>query len=228
MTGDCNTNRRRRERKSPACRGEGSAVGPLLFARALPLRCAASAVLTTYGERSLATTRLKARFNHVPIVLLERLLHTANSPTSFVEGVLHRQYQHRGAPPPPPQQDTKSASKWIGYPCGPSSVNSVLLRRTSWYSHRMAFESLCYRSGIRLCVICDLRSALGNIFCNSRMSLVLPCMRVGAATPRLAEAPARDGLLCSYNAARGALLRESLAVIKHSQHSQQLSTLAAG
>jgi hypothetical protein len=27
------------------------------------------------------------------------------------------------------------------------------------------------------------------------MGLALPCMRVGAATPRLAEAPARDGIL---------------------------------
>jgi hypothetical protein len=48
-----------------------------------------------HGKRSPATTRLKARFNHVPIVSLERLLHTFNSPTSFVERVFHCQYQHR-------------------------------------------------------------------------------------------------------------------------------------
>jgi hypothetical protein len=32
--------------KLAVCRGEGSVVGPLLAARALPLRCAASTVLT--------------------------------------------------------------------------------------------------------------------------------------------------------------------------------------
>jgi hypothetical protein len=38
--------RRRRKKKLSACRGEGSVVGPLLAARALPLRCAASTMLT--------------------------------------------------------------------------------------------------------------------------------------------------------------------------------------
>jgi hypothetical protein len=36
----------KKKKKLSACRGEGSAVGPLLAARALPLRCAASTVLT--------------------------------------------------------------------------------------------------------------------------------------------------------------------------------------
>jgi hypothetical protein len=35
------------EEEVVACRGEGSAVGPLLAARALPLRCAASTVLSS-------------------------------------------------------------------------------------------------------------------------------------------------------------------------------------
>jgi hypothetical protein len=47
------------------------------------------------------------------------------------------------------------------------------------------------------------------------MGLALPCMRVGAVTPRLAEAPLEKGP-CSCNTARGALLRDSFAVIKHS------------
>ena len=34
-----------KEKELSACRGEGSAVGPLLAARALPLRCAASTML---------------------------------------------------------------------------------------------------------------------------------------------------------------------------------------
>jgi hypothetical protein len=38
---------KKKKGKSSACRGEGSAVGPLLAARALPLRCAASAVLSS-------------------------------------------------------------------------------------------------------------------------------------------------------------------------------------
>jgi hypothetical protein len=37
-----------RKKELTACRGEGSAAGPLLAARALPLRCAVSAVLTIY------------------------------------------------------------------------------------------------------------------------------------------------------------------------------------
>jgi hypothetical protein len=36
-----------KKKKLSACRGEGSAVGPLLAARALPLRCAAGAVLSS-------------------------------------------------------------------------------------------------------------------------------------------------------------------------------------
>jgi hypothetical protein len=36
-----------RKKKLSACRGEGSVVGLLLAARALPLRCAASAMITT-------------------------------------------------------------------------------------------------------------------------------------------------------------------------------------
>jgi hypothetical protein len=40
--------RTKKKNKLPAFRGEGSAVGPLLAARALPLRCAASTVLTIY------------------------------------------------------------------------------------------------------------------------------------------------------------------------------------
>jgi hypothetical protein len=35
------------KKKLSACRGEGSVVGPLLAARALPLRCAASTVLSS-------------------------------------------------------------------------------------------------------------------------------------------------------------------------------------
>jgi hypothetical protein len=35
-----------KEKELSACRGEGSAVGPLLAARALSLRCTASAMLT--------------------------------------------------------------------------------------------------------------------------------------------------------------------------------------
>jgi hypothetical protein len=51
--------RRRRRRSANACRGGGSAVGPLLAARALPLRCAAStmlssALLALYLTRTLA------------------------------------------------------------------------------------------------------------------------------------------------------------------------------
>jgi hypothetical protein len=38
--------KKKKEKKLPACRGEGSAAGPLLAARALSLRCAASTVLT--------------------------------------------------------------------------------------------------------------------------------------------------------------------------------------
>jgi hypothetical protein len=34
------------KKKLCACRGEGGVVGPLLDARALPLRCAASTLLT--------------------------------------------------------------------------------------------------------------------------------------------------------------------------------------
>jgi hypothetical protein len=37
----------RRRRGLAACRGEGSVAGPLLAARALPLRCAGSAVLSS-------------------------------------------------------------------------------------------------------------------------------------------------------------------------------------
>jgi hypothetical protein len=37
--------RQKEKRSGNACRSEGSVVGPLLAARALPLRCAASAVL---------------------------------------------------------------------------------------------------------------------------------------------------------------------------------------
>jgi hypothetical protein len=35
----------KKKKKLSACRGEGSLVGPLLAARALPLRCAASTML---------------------------------------------------------------------------------------------------------------------------------------------------------------------------------------
>jgi hypothetical protein len=35
------------DKESPACRGEGGVVVPLLAARALSLRCAASTILTT-------------------------------------------------------------------------------------------------------------------------------------------------------------------------------------
>jgi hypothetical protein len=48
-----------------------------------------------HEEISSATARLKARSNHVPIVPLERLLRAVNSPTSFIERVLYRHYQHR-------------------------------------------------------------------------------------------------------------------------------------
>jgi hypothetical protein len=37
---------KKKKKKLSACRGEGSVVGPLLAARALSLRCAASTVLT--------------------------------------------------------------------------------------------------------------------------------------------------------------------------------------
>jgi hypothetical protein len=39
--------RRRRKKNLIACRGLGRAVGPLLAARALPLRCAASTMLSS-------------------------------------------------------------------------------------------------------------------------------------------------------------------------------------
>jgi hypothetical protein len=42
------TRARRCHITSQACRGEGSAVGPLLAARALPLRCAASITAKFY------------------------------------------------------------------------------------------------------------------------------------------------------------------------------------
>jgi hypothetical protein len=45
-------------------------------------------------------------------------------------------------------------------PCTITSVNSVLLRRTSWSSYRMTFESFCPRSGIRLCVVCPWQQIL--------------------------------------------------------------------
>jgi hypothetical protein len=46
---------------------------------------------------------------------------------------------HTTPPPPPPRARYQVGIQWIGRPpCGPSSVNSVLLRRTSWYSYRMA------------------------------------------------------------------------------------------
>jgi hypothetical protein len=40
------------------------------------------------------------------------------------------------------------------------------------------------------------------------MGLALPCMRVGAVTPRLAEAPAREGLLQLQCSARRAAPRQ--------------------
>jgi hypothetical protein len=49
------------------------------------------------------------------------------------------------------------------------------------------------------------------------MGLALPCMRVGAVTPRLARKPPLEKDSCSYNAARGVLLRDSFAVIKQQQ-----------
>jgi hypothetical protein len=38
----------------------------------------------THGERSSATTRLEVRFNHVPIVSPERLLHAVKVFTNFL------------------------------------------------------------------------------------------------------------------------------------------------
>jgi hypothetical protein len=39
---------KKKKKKLSACRGEGSAAGPLLAAHALSLRCAASTMLTIY------------------------------------------------------------------------------------------------------------------------------------------------------------------------------------
>jgi hypothetical protein len=38
---------KKKKKNLSACRGEGSAVGPLLAARVLPLRCAASTMLSS-------------------------------------------------------------------------------------------------------------------------------------------------------------------------------------
>jgi hypothetical protein len=67
------------------------------------------------------------------------------------------------------------------------------------------------------------QSALGNRFCNSRMGLALPCMRVlalGAVTPRLVEAPAWAGLLELQRSAWRAAPREPRSN-KTSRHSPQ-------
>jgi hypothetical protein len=97
-------------------------------------------------------------------------------------------------PPPPSKIPNRHSVGWIGSPCGPSSVNSVLLRRTSWSSYRMTFESFCPRSGIRLCVICPpwqqiLQLAHG-------LGTSMHARGCSDSTSRgLAEAPAREGLL---------------------------------
>jgi hypothetical protein len=54
----------KKKNKLSACRGEGSVVGLLLAARALPLRCAASAVLSS---ALLTGVRIQAPLTHHPI-----------------------------------------------------------------------------------------------------------------------------------------------------------------
>ena len=100
-------------------------------------------------------------------------------------------------PDPPPARDQvgKSVDRT---PCGPSSVNSVLLRRTSLSAYWMAFECFCYRPGIRHCAICPWQQILQ--------------LAHGLGIPMHARLVRR-----LHSAARGALLRGSSAVIQNTQ-----------
>jgi hypothetical protein len=111
--------------------------------------------------------------------------------------------QYRRPPPtpdpPPPPAIYQVAIQWIGSPCGPSSVNSVLLRRTSWSSYRMAFEFFCPRSDMCLCVICSwqhiLQLAHGLTFCTSMHAR--GCSGSSSrGSPRSRWAPVRKRFLC--------------------------------
>jgi hypothetical protein len=82
-------------------------------------------------------------------------------------------------------------------------------RRTSWSSYRMTFESFCPRSGIHLCVICPWQQIL-------QLAHELGTSIHARGCSDSSRKPPLERGSCSCNTARGALLRGSSAVIKHS------------